>query len=194
MSTEPKTDTGATATTEPPKESASTQFAAALGEILESTNHNEMWGVTLKEGDDVPTSIVLTKFLRANDGDVSAAKKQLTSALEWRKKMKPLELIKGSYNEEKFGGLGYVTTHKDEAGKETIVSWNIYGAVKDNKKTFGDVEEYDDPPLCIDSHLLTDICVGSSSGVLPSWSSVPRSSTLLRLLSAFPRMALTSTK
>jgi hypothetical protein len=32
--------------------------------------------------------------------------------------------------------------HKDEEkGKETVITWNVYGAVKDNKKTFGDVEE-----------------------------------------------------
>jgi phosphatidylinositol transfer protein SFH5 len=37
--------------------------------------------------------------------------------------------------------MGYVTTHKD-GDKETVITWNIYGAVKDNKKTFGDVEAY----------------------------------------------------
>jgi hypothetical protein len=142
MSTETSAGVTATATAGGASESLLAQFSASLAEIVKSTGHDEMWGVTLKDADDVPTSIVLTKFLRANTGDLAAAKKQLTSALEWRKKMNPLELVKQSYSEDKFGGLGYVTTHKGEnPSKETIISWNIYGAVKDNKKTFGDVEE-----------------------------------------------------
>lgn len=141
MSADAATGMTATATADGSSLSALSQFSASLADIVKSTGHDEMWGVTLKDADDVPTSIVLTKFLRANTGDVAAAKKQLTSALEWRKKLNPLELVKQSYSEDKFGGLGYVTTHKDEAGKETIISWNIYGGVKDNKKTFGDVEE-----------------------------------------------------
>ena len=36
-----------------------------------------------------------------------------------------------------------VTIYDGKSGqKKEIVTWNIYGAVKDNKATFGDVDEY----------------------------------------------------
>jgi hypothetical protein len=101
-----------------------------------------MWGVELSDDSShAPTQVILAKFLRANNDDVAAAAKQLASALEWRKKMQPGQLVSEVFDKKKFGDLGYVTTHKDEAGKETVITWNIYGAVKDNKATFGNVEE-----------------------------------------------------
>lgn len=129
----------------PAPETPFTKLAARLPEITKSTGHTEMWGVELSTAtpdEHVPTKVVLQKFLRANSGDASAAEKQLTSALEWRKKIQPTALVDRAFDDKKFGGLGYVTVHKDEAkDKETVITWNVYGAVKDNKKTFGDVEE-----------------------------------------------------
>lgn len=114
------------------------QLYILLPEILMNAEHNEMWGVTLDASTThIPTTVVLQKFLRANHSDVEKAKQQLIDALKWRKKMDPIKLVdEGAYNKAKFGGLGYVTTY----GKETV-TWNIYGAVKDTKTTFGDVEE-----------------------------------------------------
>jgi phosphatidylinositol transfer protein SFH5 len=100
-----------------------------------------MWGVMLSEDSHIPTTIVLEKFLRANTHDVIKAKAQLIDALKWRKKIQPLDLLaKTEFDNSKFGGLGFVTVYHNATGKE-IVTWNIYGAVKDNKATFGNVEE-----------------------------------------------------
>ncbi|PNP59271.1 hypothetical protein FNYG_14967 [Fusarium nygamai] len=115
---------------------------ARLEDIFTKTLHKEMWGVQLTNIDHVPTKVVLQKFLRANNDDPVAAEKQLTQALEWRKKMNPTALVTQTFDKSKFGDLGYVTVHKGEDGKETIITWNIYGAVKDNKATFGNVEEF----------------------------------------------------
>lgn len=116
-------------------------FTARLPEILNKVGHKEMWGVELAGADHIPTQVILQKFLRANDQDVAAAEKQLTEALEWRKKIQPASLLSETFDKKKFGDLGYVTIQKDEAGKETVITWNIYGAVKDNKATFGNVDE-----------------------------------------------------
>lgn len=128
----------------PTPETPVSKLAARLPELVKATGHGEMWGVELSTSEPeehIPTKVVLQKFLRANNGDLPAAVKQLTAALEWRKKLQPLKLIDQVYDEDKYTGLGYVTTHKDAEGKETIITWNIYGAVKDKKKTFGDVQE-----------------------------------------------------
>lgn len=117
------------------------KLTARLADITAQAGHGEMWGVELAGSDHAPTQVILQKFLRANNGDVAAAEKQLVSALEWRKKVNPAALVAEAFDRRKFGDLGFVTTHKDAAGKETVITWNIYGSVKDNKATFGDVQE-----------------------------------------------------
>lgn len=124
-----------------PLESPVTKLNARLADITAAAGHSEMWGVQLSDIEHIPTMVVLQKFLRANNNDVAAAEKQLTSALEWRKKMQPGSLVTQSFDKKKFEDLGFVTIHKADDGKETIITWNIYGAVKDNKVTFGNVEE-----------------------------------------------------
>jgi hypothetical protein len=131
---------------EKPTEAPDTPLAklfAELPTIIKDAEHNEMWGVELTDASHVPTSIVLEKFLRANSKDVSKAKAQLTEALKWRKKMDPAKLLaETQFDSKKFGGLGFVTVYaKTESHAKEIVTWNIYGAVKDTKETFGNIEE-----------------------------------------------------
>jgi hypothetical protein len=117
-------------------------FFDKLPAILEETGHKEMWGVDLKDSDDVPTVNVLIKFLRANEGNLKDAIDQLKKALAWRKKMNPLALAELSqFSMAKFKDLGYVTTHTNDKGHPVVVTWNIYGAVKNLSATFGDVDE-----------------------------------------------------
>ncbi|KAJ5241155.1 uncharacterized protein N7469_002746 [Penicillium citrinum] len=118
------------------------EFFDHLPAILSKSGHDEMWGVPLKGTEDIPTVNVLIKFLRANEGNLSAAEDQLRKALEWRKQTKPLELIEsGRYSASKYGGLGYLTTYEED-GRPLVFTWNIYGAVKDMTKTFSDSDEF----------------------------------------------------
>ncbi|PBP23183.1 CRAL/TRIO domain protein [Diplocarpon rosae] len=119
-------------------------FLADLPTVTKEADYGEMWGVTLQDASHVPTTIVLEKFLRANSKDVVKAKAQLVEALKWRKKMDPLKLLaEEAFDKAKFGDLGFVTVYpKTEVHPKEIVTWNIYGAVKDNKATFGNVEEF----------------------------------------------------
>lgn len=127
---------------EAPKETSLTKLANRLPEIMEKAGHGEMWGVQLSGLEHAPTAIVLQKYLRANDDNVNAAATQLTSALEWRKKNNPTSLLDDKvYDRSKFGDLGFVTDHKDDKGKDVVITWNVYGAVKNNKATFGNINE-----------------------------------------------------
>lgn len=116
---------------------------AELPAILKEADYGEMWEVKLLDASDVPTSIVLEKFLRANTKDVAKAKAQLIEALKWRKTMQPVKLLEDvKFDAAKFGGLGFVTVYpKTESHSKEIVTWNIYGSVKDKQATFGNVEE-----------------------------------------------------
>ncbi|KAF5021813.1 hypothetical protein F66182_6139 [Fusarium sp. NRRL 66182] len=134
---QPESEVGA-----PASETPLSKLNGRLVDILSKANHKEMWGVQLSNINHVPTKVVLQKFLRANNNDPEAAEKQLTQALEWRKKMNPAALVTQTFDKDKFNDLGFVTVHKGEGDKETIITWNIYGAVKNNKATFGNVDEF----------------------------------------------------
>ena len=119
------------------------KFFESLPEIPKKTGHTEMWGVPLKDSNDIPTVNVLIKFLRANEGNVKQAEEQLTKALEWRKEINPVEIAKSAkFSAKKFEGLGYITSYVDPTYGETVFTWNIYGGVKDLHSTFGDLDEY----------------------------------------------------
>lgn len=122
---------------------ALSQFFDRLAEILKNADYSEMWGVTLQEDSaHVPTINILIKYLRANEGNVKLAEGQLVKALKWRKSTDPVALAEsGVYDAGKFAGLGYLTNYTGADGKETVVTWNIYGAVKDFGHAFGDLDE-----------------------------------------------------
>jgi hypothetical protein len=117
---------------------------AELPSIITTVGYTEMWGVELRSSSDVPTCIVLEKFLRANTQDVAKAKAQLIEALKWRKEVQPQKLLdETEFDQAKFGGLGFVTAYpKTESHEKDIITWNIYGGVKDKQATFGDAKEY----------------------------------------------------
>lgn len=151
LKTHEKPPAAASETSASPASSPLSQLFTLLPEITKEADYSEMWGVNLTPSStDVPTSIVLEKFLRANAKDVPLAKKQLIEALKWRKEIHPLKLVDEEFDAKKFGGLGYVgvyetaaqakTPKPGEEGKKEIVTWNIYGNVKSNTDTFGDVD------------------------------------------------------
>jgi hypothetical protein len=119
------------------------KFFSELPSVFEAAGYTEMWGIELQESEThVQTSIVLEKFLRANNKDVAKAKAQLIEALKWRKTMQPQKLLEDTeFDNAKFGSLGYVTTHTTASGAKEVITWNIYGAVKSVKKTFSDIPE-----------------------------------------------------
>jgi phosphatidylinositol transfer protein SFH5 len=87
----------------------------------------------------------LQKFINAYDGDLTKAKDTLTKTLDWRAKTKPLDLLKKTFDQKKFGGLGYTTVYGDADGsdpeKREVLTWNIYGSVSNLEETFGNLQE-----------------------------------------------------
>ncbi|KAK3081316.1 Non-classical phosphatidylinositol transfer protein (PITP) [Coniosporium uncinatum] len=121
------------------------KFLAELKSTIEKVDYDEAYGITLNPSGDFHTKLILQKFLRANQNDLARAKDQLTATLQWRKEFQPLKAKEEVFSKEKFGALGYVTTLEgvpDSVNKTDAATFNIYGAVKDNKKTFGDTDEF----------------------------------------------------
>lgn len=140
-------DSAAAATKEAaPKKSAFEEFDAKVPDILKEIDHDEMWGVKLvtPAASHIPTQIVVQKFLNANDGDLVKAVDQFKGALKFRKEKKPLELIKKTFNANKFAELGAVTVYpaKDSSVPE-VFTWNLYGNVKGKiDEAFTPLDEY----------------------------------------------------
>lgn len=92
------------------------------------------------------TLLILQKFLRANANDPVKAKQQLLEALKWRKSFKPLEAKEETFDQSKFGGLGFVIwleSVPDTKNEKDVAAFNIYGAAaKDFKHTFGDADAF----------------------------------------------------
>jgi len=100
-----------------------------------------LWGVHIdpKEPRDAKVSVVLAKFLRARNLNVNEAEKMLVATLRWREEFKVEECVKEEYPKEVFGNLGHVYG-KDKEGRPVV--YNLYGANKDTKAVFGDVQRF----------------------------------------------------
>ncbi|KAH7045794.1 phosphatidylinositol transfer protein SFH5 [Macrophomina phaseolina] len=118
----------------------------ALPDLIKAADgHNEVYGISLDPAGPFHTKLILQKFLRANANDVDKAKNQLSETLKWRGSFKPLSALDDKFDKERYGGLGYVIEVEGVPGsvnKKDVITFNIYGAVKDKKATFGDVEAF----------------------------------------------------
>jgi hypothetical protein len=115
-----------------------------LPALIESTGHNEVYGIQLDPAGPFHTKLILQKFLRANANDVEKAKEQLKGTLTWRKEFKPQDAVRETFPKDRFGGLGYIILLEGVPGSENktdVCTFNIYGAVKNNQQTFGNIDE-----------------------------------------------------
>lgn len=121
------------------------KFQAELPNIISEAGYNEVYGVTLEPADSFHSKLIMQKFLRANVNDLNKAKEQLLATLRWRKEFQPLKTKGETFSQKCFGGLGYVTVLEgvpESINKQDVATFNIYGAVKDPKGTFEDLEVY----------------------------------------------------
>ena len=121
------------------------KLLAELPQITKDADYNEVYGIELGPAKPFHTKLILQKFLRANSNDLGKAKEQLLATLKWRKEFQPLKAKEESFEKGRFAGLGYVIELKSvpaSTNKMDVATFNIYGAVKDNKAAFGDLDGY----------------------------------------------------
>ncbi|KAG9589324.1 phosphatidylinositol transfer protein SFH5, partial [Aureobasidium melanogenum] len=165
-----------------PEGHALLKMSAKLGDLIHEAGYAEMYGIELaaptEEGKAAPfsTLLILQKFLRANQGQVNKACEQLLGALKWRKEFKPLEVKKQVFDKTKFQGLGYITKLKNvpESPNEVdIATFNIYGAVKDTKKTFGDLDEFIRWRVALMELTLESLSLSTATTPIPDYNKGP---------------------
>jgi hypothetical protein len=137
-----------------------TKFYDAFEALVTEAQHGEVYGIELSKSKPFHTKLILQKFLRANQNDLEKAKSQLLDTLKWRKEFDPTKAAGETFEKSKFDGLGYVLEVEgvpESPNKKDIVTFNIYGAVKDNKATFGDLDGYVlSAPNAISGTILTE--------------------------------------
>lgn len=142
---EEQEDKGSGALTNLSEDHPLTNLNAKLANILKQTAHSEVYGIDLENCQPLQRDIILQKFLRANANDIEKAASQLKDTLAWRKSFQPLKTKDETFDQARFGGLGYVTTLEsvpESPNAKDVATFNIYGAVKDNKATFGDLDAF----------------------------------------------------
>ena len=121
------------------------KLLAELPHLTKDADYNEVYGIELGPAKPFHTKLILQKFLRANSNDLGKAKEQLLATLKWRKEFQPLKAKEESFEKGRFAGLGYVMELESvpaSTNKMDVATFNIYGAVKDNKAAFGDLDGY----------------------------------------------------
>ncbi|KAH3907583.1 phosphatidylinositol transfer protein SFH5 [Parastagonospora nodorum] len=121
------------------------KFYDIFEDVIKSAEHNEVYGILLTKENPFQTKLILQKFLRANQNDLDKAKQQLLETLKWRKEFDPVKATGEKFDKTRFGGLGYVLEVQgvpESKNEKDVVTFNIYGAVKDKKATFGDLEGF----------------------------------------------------
>ncbi|KAJ3478384.1 hypothetical protein NLI96_g9791 [Meripilus lineatus] len=102
----------------------------------------KLWGVLIdpySPNKDPRVSVLLMKFLRARELDLTAAQTMMAATLKWRHEQKIDELLEETFDDSIFGKVGYVSGH-DTDGRP--VTYNLYGGDLDIKVVFDDVQRF----------------------------------------------------
>ncbi|GLB41848.1 putative CRAL TRIO domain-containing protein [Lyophyllum shimeji] len=98
------------------------------------------WGVPIDPNHpkDARVSVILMKFLRARNLDVSEARDMLVSTFRWRTSIDIDAVMKEEFPDDVFGNVGR-TFGRDKEGRPVV--YNIYGG-NDLSKVFSDVQRF----------------------------------------------------
>ncbi|KAF1921045.1 CRAL-TRIO domain-containing protein [Ampelomyces quisqualis] len=122
-----------------------TKFYDVFEDLVKESQHSEVYGIQLTKSNPFHTKLILQKILRANQNDLDKAKQQLLETLKWRKEFDPVKAMSEHFDKARFGGLGYVLEVEgvpESKNAKDVATFNIYGAVKDKKQTFGDLDSF----------------------------------------------------
>ncbi|KAI9832726.1 MAG: Non-classical phosphatidylinositol transfer protein (PITP) [Phylliscum demangeonii] len=154
------------------------KFQDRLPSILQGAGYEEVYGVQLSGQTPVPfsTTLILQKFLRANANQLELAVEQLKATLIWRKEFQPLRAAQDEvFDEQRFGGLGYITVVEtdDGSGWRDVITWNIYGAVTDSKRTFGDLDGFLRWRVALMERSIRHLHLDSACAAIPDYGQGP---------------------
>ncbi|CAI5757423.1 unnamed protein product [Candida verbasci] len=108
---------------------------------LENSNYDEIYGYRINTTDKeyVNESIrneILLKFLAADQYNVELSKQRIIKTLNWRNKFQPLHAAFVEKFHVELNELGVITNSKSNKQNLKVITWNLYGNLKNPKKIF----------------------------------------------------------
>ncbi|KAI8972101.1 CRAL-TRIO domain-containing protein [Pilobolus umbonatus] len=109
-------------------------------EAFQSDEKYKLWNVVLdKDSNDSRLDVILVKFIRARNLDVSQAREMLVSVLKWRKSFRVDTILDEQFDTEVFNDQVGFIYKTDKKGRP--VTYNRYGGV-DQNTVFKSVDKF----------------------------------------------------
>ena len=108
---------------------------------LDNPNYDEIFGYRINTSDKPHVDInirneILLKFLAADDYDLQLSTQRLIKCLNWRNKFQPLHAAFKEEFDPELNSLGIITDFSKADDNLHVITWNLYGNLKNPKKIF----------------------------------------------------------
>lgn len=108
---------------------------------LDDPNYDEIFGYRINTSDKphVETNIrneILLKFLAADNYDLDLSTQRLIRCFNWRNKFQPLHAAFKEEFDPELSSLGVITNFPKANANLHVITWNLYGNLKNPKKIF----------------------------------------------------------
>ena len=108
---------------------------------LDNPNYDEIFGYRINTSDKEHVNInirneILLKFLAADGYDLKLSTERLIKCLNWRNKFQPLHAAFKEEFDPVLNSLGVITDFADAKANLRVITWNLYGNLKNPKKIF----------------------------------------------------------
>ncbi|KAI5951190.1 SFH5 [Candida jiufengensis] len=108
---------------------------------LNNPDYDEIFGYRINTNEKPHVNVpvrneILLKYLAADKYDLELAKKRIINCLNWRNKFQPLHAAFEEKFDSELNELGVITNFNNTGANLKIITWNLYGNLKNPKKIF----------------------------------------------------------
>ncbi|CAK9436164.1 uncharacterized protein LODBEIA_P07220 [Lodderomyces beijingensis] len=120
------------------------QLISTIPDILKKTEnpeYDEIFGYRINTDDQRYVSVphrneILNKFLAADGYDVALSTERIIKTLNWRNEFQPLHAAFEEQFHPDLNELGVITNFPEANANLHVITWNLYGNLKNPKKIF----------------------------------------------------------
>ncbi|KAI5965467.1 SFH5 [Candida theae] len=108
---------------------------------LDNPDYDEIFGYRINTSDKPHVNVnirneILLKFLAADNYDLQLSTQRLIKCFNWRNKFQPLHAAFKEEFDPELNSLGVITDFAEANANLHVITWNLYGNLKNPKKIF----------------------------------------------------------